>query len=76
MTKYRICKNKNGLYKIQKKTFLFWKDYVQYSTQLGYMSDYITIFKTRDEVESMVIKLKEEEQKRINSNIWECEGEY
>ena len=77
MTKYRICKNKSGDYKIQQKPFMFWSDYSELNILFGYYTIQKTIlFKTKEEAEQKIIELKEQEQKRKNDKTWECSDEY
>lgn len=67
MTKYRICKNGDGDYKIQTKKFIGWYDYMEHKR---YDFWYVVSFASLEDAQKEVLYLTHCEQAHKRKTTW------
>ena len=76
-TKYRICKNVCGEFKIQRLSIIsifnkiLWKRWVD----AGFIYDTLVKFDSYEEAEKLIQKFKETERTELARKEWDCQGE-
>ena len=70
MTKYRILKNENGMYKIQWKGLFFWHNEVTLKLSYADIEKKLVVFKDLRSALAYIGKKQVEETHRKNDSIW------